>query len=396
MSVTVVNNKQCCGCGACEDICQKQCVNLKYNEEGFLCSSVDRTVCIECGLCEKVCPVLKSIDKNDKLKIKKAYVGYAIDEKMRQSGSSGGVFSVLAQSIIDAGGIVYGAAFDESFSVKHVRVDSMYALNKILTSKYVQSDIRGVYSKIETDLRSGKKVLFCGTPCQVAAIHHFIEQKKLDANLILVDFICHGVPSPRVWDTYKFFLEEKLGGTLKSVNFRDKRRGWHDYFFVATTNSGKSVSESHDLNAYMQTFISDKNLRESCFSCACKPNNYFSDITLGDAWKIEREKPEWTDDKGTSFFVARTQKGDSQLEKLRENLDLAETSYEQWCAWNPSLYICAKKHEKRELFFEKIINGESTLFWHSESKNSLKKLIRYKCKQAVRNLGLENFLRRKI
>ena len=396
MSVAIVKKEQCCGCGACEDICPKYCINLKYNEEGFLCSSVDRTDCIECGLCENVCPELKAIEINEKPQIKKAYVGYAVDEKIRQSGSSGGIFSVFAQSIIEAGGVVYGAAFDELFTVKHIRVDSVFALKKILTSKYVQSDMRGVYSQIQADLYAGKKVMFCGTPCQVTALHHFIEQKKLTDNLVLIDFICHGVPSPRVWDTYKIFLERKLDGYLKYVNFRDKIRAWHDYSFVAATNSGKRMSESHELNAYMQTFISDKNIRKSCFSCVCKPNNYFSDITLGDAWAIEKEKPEWADDKGISFLAVRSQNGDKLLHKLQEKLKLAETSYEQWCAWNPSLYSSTVQNEGRIQFFKDFMKGDFDLLWYKESKIALKKRIRYKCKQISRKLGLESFLRRKI
>ena len=187
----------CCGCNACVQRCPKQCISMHEDEEGFLYPRVDKTICIECGLCEKVCPV---INQNEPRKPLKVYAAYNKDEKIRRESSSGGVFTAIAEQVIDEGGIVFGACFDENWEVKHDYTETKEGLKAFRGSKYVQSRIKDNYQKAEHYLKEGRKVLFSGTPCQIAGLKKYLCKEY--ENLLTVDFICHGVPSPKVWRMY--------------------------------------------------------------------------------------------------------------------------------------------------------------------------------------------------
>lgn len=229
------DKKDCCGCSACVQRCPKQCISLYEDEEGFLYPRVDKTVCIDCGLCEKVCPVLNQSEGHEPIAV---YAAKNPNEEIRMQSSSGGIFTMLAERIIDEGGVVFGACWDKDWNVVHDYAESKEDIAKFRGSKYVQSNIGETFKQTETFLIEGRKVLFSGTPCQIAGLKHFL-LKDYD-NLLTIEIICHSVPSPGVWKKY---LTEELNsngltiGDIQQINFRDKSTGWETYSFLLHTKA---------------------------------------------------------------------------------------------------------------------------------------------------------------
>ena len=206
--IDIKYTKDCCGCWACIQVCPKKCINMSEDNEGFLYPGIDLSLCINCGLCEKVCPVIHQGKERNPLKV---YAAKSCNERIRLESSSGGVFTLLAEKIITSGGVVFGARFDSNWEVVHDCVESIDALSALRGSKYVQSRIEDTFKKAECCIKEGREVLFCGTPCQISGLKLFL-RKEYD-NLIAVDFICHGVPSPGVWRQY---LDEEFGMSERS------------------------------------------------------------------------------------------------------------------------------------------------------------------------------------
>ena len=241
--IEIKDKSQCCGCNACVQRCPKQCI-ASEDEEGFLYPEVDEAICIDCGLCENVCPVINQADARIPLQV---YAAKNTDEKIRMHSSSGGVFSILAEQTIKQGGVVFGARFDENWEVKHDYTETIDGVSVFRGSKYVQSKTGDTFKQAEQFLKQNRKVLFSGTPCQIVALKRYL--KKEYENLLLVDFICHGVPSPGVWRKYlkqvialtcdkntvsshlKLLLSER-NALVEGISFRDKRLGWQKYSFA--------------------------------------------------------------------------------------------------------------------------------------------------------------------
>lgn len=392
----------CCGCGACKNICPRRCISMTENDEGFIVPYVDDSICVGCGMCLKTCPVS---EKNSEFTPtnKNTYIGYNKTEEEREISSSGGLFVLLAKKIIsEYYGVVFGAAFNEKQNVIHIRADCLKDLTRVLTSKYVQSDCSAVFPKVLDDLKCGKKVLFSGTPCQIEGLKKYIQFQKVNEevetnikdNLYTVDFVCHGVPSSGVWRSYKSYLEDEFKSNIIQTNFRSKRNGWHDYSFKAVFENGIEFKESHELNVYMHQFLLDKNIRLSCLQCKNKGNNYYSDITLADAWKVEKVCQKWADDKGTSLFIIRSQKGEFLLNSVKSQLELINADYEDWCKFNPSLIKATQGSPERDCFFDDYKRLSRNDFWNKYRKIPFKKRIRYFIKKIAKVLRLEKILRK--
>ncbi|MGN1139133.1 MAG: Coenzyme F420 hydrogenase/dehydrogenase, beta subunit C-terminal domain [Ruminococcus sp.] len=325
--------------------------------------------------------------------MKKTYLGYNTDDNIRKNSSSGGLFYELAISVLNQSGVIYGAAFNENFEVNHIRVTDKKQLEKLLCSKYVQSKMNNIYSMVAKDLQEKHKVLFSGTPCQIYGLKTLLGKMNISTEqLITVDFICHGVPSPKVWKSYLEYLSNN--GEIAGVSFRHKNHGWHDFSFHISYKNGKTKSVSHELDPYMRGFLSDKNIRPSCYRCPFKDKNYLSDITMGDAWKVEKDKPQWADDKGTSLFIVRTEKGQNLINSISESFLSLETDYEKWTAFNPSIVYATDKAEGRSEFFEDFNRLSTTDFWKKYKKVPFKKSVKYKAKQMLKILHLEKLARR--
>lgn len=343
----------CTGCHACVSICPKNCISIVVNEEGFSYPEINTSKCIQCNLCDRICPVM-----NEQVKSMHTQV-YGIknkNEKERQDSTSGGVFSLLAEQILEQGGVVFGAAYNDDFVVQHIAVRDKKDLNKLRNAKYTQSILGNSFKETETLLKSGRKVLFSGTPCQCAGLKQFL-RKEYD-NLLLVDLICHGVPSPKIWQMYINYrsLKENKGKRPVRINMRSKKSGWSQYGYSTEFDYGEGnitrIHNSQDL--FMKAFVGNICLRKSCSDCVSKGIERCTDFTLGDYWGVWNQHPKFDDDKGTSIVFVHSKKGENILKQLEDKMNCIEVDIEEAYRENESLVISSKAHEKREEFFEKV------------------------------------------
>ena len=313
--IKIQDKKDCCGCSACVQVCPRKCITMEVDEEGFQYPYSNDYLCIDCHLCEKVCPVINQ----DQQRIpKKVYAAKNLDDNIRLESSSGGLFTIIASEIIKEGGVVFGAKFNNAWEVVHDYIDRIDDLHLLRGSKYVQSIIGDAYSRAEKFLNEGRTVLFSGTPCQIAGLKRFLRKKYI--NLLTVDVICHGVPSPRLWNEYldHMLLKNKIRGLQKrddisAITFRSKVTGWQCYSFQVQTKDGDIFTEIVDDNIYMQGFLNNLFLRPSCYSCPAKKGKSGSEYTLGDYWGVSAYHPEIYDDNGVSLLFAY---GDESAERF--------------------------------------------------------------------------------
>lgn len=346
----VTNKKACCGCGACAQACPVNCIRMAADAEGFRYPEVDEAKCIQCGLCQKICPVMH---KNSRISsTPKAYAAYNLDEKVRMASSSGGVFSLVAEHVLAGNGVVYGAALTKDQKVRHIRVTDPEAMAALRGSKYVQSDTDGIYLQVKRDLDAGRPVLFTGTPCQVAGLRSFL-RKEYD-NLFCMDIICHGVPSPMVWEKYVAHRENIAESPVTQISFRNKSQGWKTYAVNFGFSNDAEYLEDYRKDAFMRAFLQDLCLRPSCYACAFKTANRISDMTLADFWGIENVCPEMDDDKGTSLVLLHSKTGEMLFEAIRGNLRYREVDFEAAVKGNPAITESARKPENRDNFMEDI------------------------------------------
>ncbi len=323
---------------------------MQPDDEGFLTPSVDLEHCTECGLCVKVCPWLSQASPAERVQPPDVFAAWHLDDAIRHHSSSGGVFSALAANILDQGGIVVGAAFDDNMVCRHIMVDTLDTLPKLRGSKYVQSDISiDLLHSIRAELKSGRKVLFSGTPCQVAGLRNFLAKDY--ENLFCCDLICMGVPSPG-WFTRYIGTQARNGHLISSVSFRDKRSGWKRSVNVETWTDGKQRITTSMANIYRAAFQRQIALRESCYVCKFTTTERQGDLTIADFWKVDAKYPQYdTDDKGTSLVLVNTAKGREWLARCKETLFTGPADLEQAIAGNPMLQRPADRPATRDTFY---------------------------------------------
>ena len=341
---------------------------METDDEGFLYPHADESFCIDCGLCEKVCPVINQSEPQKPLKV---FAAINPDEVIRQQSSSGGIFTAIAESAI-AEGVVFGALFNDKWKVVHDYVERTEDLYKIRGSKYVQSRIGTSFQQVEAFLKTGRKVLFSGTPCQVAGLKKYL--RKDYNNLLTVDVVCHGVPSPKLWQDYVSSLADLA--PLKTVNMKDKADGWIRYK-ITIKGEMKTMSERAAVNKYMLAFSQNLSLRPSCYQCPAKEGKSGSDITLGDYWGVEKLLPKMFDNKGTSFVCANTLKGQSASENLLLKREIAD--YDASVPYNACIMKSTTEPEKRAAFWESYKeNGVKALdSLKSNETNIIKRALRW-------------------
>lgn len=355
--INIIDKINCCGCSACASACPKRCITMKSDNEGFLYPHLDKDTCIDCGLCEKVCNELHPLPQRSPLLVLAAINK---DEEIRLKSSSGGIFHILAKMTIDDGGVVFGARFDENWQVVIDYAETMIGVEDFMGSKYVQARIENAYKNAKCFLIEGRKVLFSGTPCQVAGLKQFL-RKEYD-NLLTVDFICHGTPSPRVWGMY---LDEVTDSCkfVKSISFRNKINSWkHLHFSVEydpVTNATSLLSSAYQ-NQYMKAFLADLTLRPSCSSCSAKSGSSNSDITIADFWGIWNVNLDMYDDKGTSMLFINTDKG-RQVLPSKELVKYSESDYAVALKYNKACAVSVVPNPKRKQFFVQLHATKSVI-----------------------------------
>lgn len=344
--INIQEKSKCCGCSACKNICPKDCISIISDKEGFLYPKVDTSKCISCNLCENVCPALNSKPTIDKTT---AYACYNNDETIRLQSSSGGIFTLLAEKILSQGGVVFGASFDENFNIVHTKAETIAELSKFRGSKYVQSDINTTYKQAELFLKKGIKVLFSGTPCQINGLSNYL-RKEYD-NLLLVDFICHGTPSPLIWNNYIKNKEIDFQSRPEKIYFRHKNYGWERYSLsFSFKNNTEYLKDLHE-DTFMKGFLSDLYLRPSCYRCTARGEYRASDITLADFWGIQNILPELDDDKGTSLVITNTLKGTEIFKSIQDGMIYQTVDLDQAIKYNPSYLKSVKPNKYRDKFF---------------------------------------------
>lgn len=341
--IIIRDKVNCCGCGACLQACPQACISMQVDEEGFQYPHVDIGSCIECGLCEKVCPFLTVTAKKPTLH---TYAAVNPNELERTNSSSGGLFTMLMRETINNGGVVYGAAFDEEWNVHHTSIETLENITLLQGSKYVQSYIGDCYITAKEYLKQGRRVLFSGTACQIAGLKRYL-RKDYD-NLLTVDVVCHGVPSPLIWKEYLGTLLKK--SSISCVSFRDKCTGWVDYSLTVKFKDGRRYSRMHHEDLYMQGFLQNIYLRPSCHNCQVKGGRSSSDITLGDFWGVGHVLPDFSDDKGVSMVLANTKKGKAILDTIK--VSKIEVSYDIALQGNACLEKPTPESDLRSFFWE--------------------------------------------
>lgn len=303
--------KNCTGCMACYNKCPNNAISIVYNEAGFYTPQIDNNKCTNCGLCASVCPQTKEIQVKDEPT--HCYAVMSNDE-IRKNSASGGLFALIAQEYLKNGGFVCGASFSDDFrQVNHIIIDKEEDLIKLQNSKYVQSNIGDVFSKIKLLLENNKEVLFGGTPCQVAGLNSYLG-KRYD-NLLTMDLVCHGIPSPLVWTKY---LDELTNGkTIKSVFFRNKKEGWHFEPEVEINLKNRFYKRKIKNKLFYRAFFEHLILNDTCYSCKYANLQRPSDITMADFWGIENIDAEMNDEKGTSLLIINTQRGQEIIDKYK-------------------------------------------------------------------------------
>lgn len=346
-----INHKiECCGCEACVQKCPRNCIELVFDEEGYRYPKINQEQCINCHLCEKACPYL-NITEHIKRKPILTLAAKNKNTKIVENSSSGGVFYELAKHIIASGGYVAGAIINDECEVAHTVIEAIPDLSKMMGSKYVQSKIGNTYVIIERLLKDGKPCLFSGTPCQISGLKYFL--KKDYPNLITVDCVCHGVPSPGIWKKYLsdaiFQQNDGIDKDGLTIKFRDKTAYcWSSYGMTIKDKSKQYLSQHSSHNPYIRSFITNNCLRPSCYQCIYKNNT--SDITLGDFWGIDQVIPNMYDENGVSLVMFHTQKGIDLMPFSEFTIQKAD--YSDVIKYNSAIIHSSPKPITRDRFFK--------------------------------------------
>ena len=353
----VENKEYCTGCGACFNICPKGAITMQGDEYGFYKPVIDKDKCINCGLCKKVCPLDKY--KSQNIEQPKVFAFQNDDEDTLYKCASGGAFASFAKHIIEQGGIVYGVIYDENIIACHSRTDNLTDLEKMLSSKYVQSDTKDTFKQAKDDLENGRTVLFSGTPCQIAGLKSYL-QKDYE-NLLTADIVCHGVPSPLVFEKYKaeFMSKKQKEENLLNIDFRSKIYGWSNHLYTEIKTNNNQIYSSMKKDDFMRTFLSNLSINYSCLSCQFNKLPRVADLSLADFWGVDEYDKSMNDNKGLSLVLINSDKGNKLFEKINKKCLLKEIPLSYAIKCNPNICSSSVPSPKREEFLEDIKNGKS-------------------------------------
>lgn len=371
--------EDCCGCTACITICPAKCITMVSDEEGFLYPKIDKEKCIDCGLCRKVCDFTTYHDWNA-MPLPKVYATKQKSDQERAASQSGGMFAAVSDAILDMGGVVYGAGYDSQWNVIHKRAETKEERNEMRGSKYVQSAMLDNFRRVLRDLAMGRIVLFSGTHCQCAGLKSLIEMQHIGAeNLFLVDVVCHGVPSPKVYKAFREFMVKKHPGEITNFNFRNKRKfGWHSCVASIVVNG-----KEYDTELYADLFYGCNAHRPACYQCPYKHIVHETDITIADFWGIEKWASDFDDNKGVSLALLNTSKGEKIFNKIKPRLYFLESNTHD--CLQPALQSPFSRPVTREQFwqdfntkpFEYILTRYTNDYgWKAHMKKAVKKAVK--------------------
>lgn len=375
--INLQDKKDCCGCHACSNVCPKQCISMQADEQGFLYPVVDTELCVDCRLCEKVCPIINQSEDKKPIKV---FAAKNKNEEVRRKSSSGGVFTLLAEYVLNNGGVVFGAKFDENWNVVHSWTDTRDGIAAFRGSKYVQSTIGNTYREAKDFLTQGRKVLFSGTPCQIAGLKKYLRADY--DNLLTVEVLCHGTPSPKVWNSYlEFRCSNKCENDISKISdisFRDKTNGWKQFGFKISYSLANLEKTNIELtpfkeDIYMKGFLRNIYLRPSCYSCPARKGKSEADISLGDYWGIEKIHPEFDDDKGCNLVLINTSIGENYFEQIE--IKKMESRYEYALKGNRVLEHSVAQTKYSKMFWDDSSIANLDVICKKMKPNILKRIL---------------------
>lgn len=356
---------ECCGCRVCENCCPTNAISMIRDEEGFFYPHIDTEKCIDCSICRKVCPY--HCDLEGEGWTQRYYAVSHGDADVVKKSSSGGFFTALSDKVLEENGVVYGACLDSNFVVRHERATDKAQRERQIGSKYVQSDLSDVLGALLKDLEDGKQVLFTGTPCQIGGVVSFVlkKRKNLDG-LILCDFICHGVSSPRVWADYADYLLRNCQQGPLTYRFRGKKQGWHQWYPIIKDGETDLSEDYRKKDSYILLYQTCFLNRECCYSCKYTSYDRVSDFTVADFWNVEKVCPEMNDNRGTSEVLVNTKKGEEWFEKCKSEIRWVECSKED--VWQPHLEYPEVRPAKRDAFWSEYEVNDFETILHKYGK----------------------------
>lgn len=375
---------KCTGCKMCKDICPKNAISYEVDNEGFWYPKVDYSQCIKCEKCIKTCPSLSKYNNPDS-RDADVYAAWALNDSIRLKSTSGGVFYILAQKMLEQKGVIAACKYSDDYKAAyHTIGDTIDDLEGFKGSKYFQSDTEGIYKAVREQLKSGKKVLFCGAPCQVAGLNQFVGTEK--QNLITVDFICRGINSPLVFKKYVDECERHYGSKVRKVHLKNKSKGWTRLGTYMEFQNGKKYYRDRVTDPWVNGYIrGDLFMRPCCSECLYKERVRVADISIGDFWGLKGTKEDLF--KGISVVLINTEKGAEYLKTIEDQLFLEQHTYEEASKGNGCLLKSAGMGKQRQAFFDRIADTEfEDLIWHllGESKKSLFiKELKYNIKSII-------------
>jgi len=370
--------EDCCGCTACAMICAKHAITMIPDKMGFMYPRVNKDLCINCGLCLNVCTFNMNYDVTENLEIPKVYATRHKDIKEVLSSQSGGMFIAISDFILSNDGAIYGVGFDEQFRIIHKRTTSKEGRDEFKGSKYVQSDLSDIFFRIKNDLKNNQTVLFSGTPCQTSGLKSYLNLTQTDTqHLYLCDIICHGVPSPNIWEDYISYIKKISRKDIKKINFRNKEFGWKSYVETYILSNGKQIIRDTFVNLFVKNIM----LRPSCGNCKYANLKRPSDITLGDFWGWWKYSQEFMDDLGISLTIVNTPKGELLFNKIRPFVNSIESNTVhclQRNLQNPTQLSEARtafEHDYKNHGFMYVAKKYKALGWHSTYR-ALRRLLK--------------------
>ena len=343
---TICNADNCFGCLACANVCPRDCISVGTDANGFIRPAIDESRCIECNRCVKVCPANNPLSLNPPLSV---YAGQLSSKEASMRSTSGGLFQALAHYVLALGGVVCAARQEADNSLHHVIAHNEDELHRCLKSKYYQSSVDFCFREIKTLLRNGTKVLFCGTPCQVAGLLSFLG-KDTDG-LFTCDLVCHGTPSKKVVDRYIADKEKEFHSKLTEIQFRDKTHGWAAMRMSMAFENGKRYSETAGRDNFYFGFFHGLYYRQSCYACRFASSDRIGDITLGDFWGIEQTESELDPQKGISLVVVNTEKGRDMLAEIEDTVVLEPHTMEEAQKENHNLNGPSRRNSHYDRFY---------------------------------------------
>ncbi len=392
---TVISAEKCTGCQACKNVCPRRAIDMVEDSEGFLLP-VKNSNCTDCKLCLKTCPVMNDVKKSKVLNESKVYLLRHKDEDVVNLSSSGGAFTAIVQEYDSEDCVVFGAEYENDFKVSHNYVQCIKELDKLRKSKYVQSDVKDTYAEVKDFLIAGKKVIYSGTPCQIAGLRNYLGRDY--HNLLCVDLICHGVPSYKVFRKYLEFIERKYNSKVKRVTFRERKKegkNWNSKNISILFGNGRSIVQSSTQNDYLKGYHNKLFYRRSCENCKFASIERNSDITIADCWGIEKVFKDIDVHKGYSMVVVNTEKGERIFEEVKKHQDVKQLSLNFAISSNAQFSHPTEFHKNRKVFYD---NLDKMQFDKLVNKCLRRDLIKARIRKVIPksfNEMAKRFLRRK-